>query len=185
MTSPCWRFTECPRPARNEAGIILRCQLGYIRFADGQTPSRANHSKLEESSMKKLMNLFVAFSVLAGSLLQAATLTINNPATGTGPTWDCKLVDGTTTGCPPATPIRGLLYKLGGNGMWSPIPPNGSLFPTATTGTILAGKWTTKPDWTLGTQNTFTAPGNYKVQVTATLTNGVTNPVGQNFWVIP
>lgn len=133
--------------------------------------------------MTRLRNTLLTYCLLPALpfLLGAVSITIDTPASGSGAIWDCTTVDGTTTDCANGSPVSGSLFKWV-NGAWSNQNPLGPLQLTAT---AQDGTWTTSPDSTLGTQSTFTATGDYKVEVTVTDNDTMVSDMDNNTWTIP
>ena len=120
--------------------------------------------------------------------MAALTVDIVTPASGNGPTWDCTDVDGTTAGERDggSSTVTGVLWKKVG-GIWKHNSPLGPLQVTATSVPVgsTEGTWGTHPDGTKGTANTFTAAGQYKVEVQVMDSVNFNSDTDVNFWTIP
>jgi hypothetical protein len=120
-------------------------------------------------------------------MLRAVTITIADPANGSGPVWDCSVVDGTTSGCLNGSPVSGALWhKTVQNGVesWDQYRPCGPLYLTSSD----SGFWATSPDFSNSValpDGKITAVGDYKVTVTV-IDNGVGMATDDDvhFWTV-
>jgi len=142
--------------------------------------------------MKSLKRSLPALTLITLTPLFMAALSVDiaTPAPGTGATWDCTTVSGTSADERDgggSTLTGGLWKKIGG--IWS--RPNGSgLGPLKTDATVVPtgstnGTWSTVPDDTLNVAKTFTASGNYKVTVEIMDYVTFASASDNNLWTIP
>jgi hypothetical protein len=134
--------------------------------------------------------LLVCLSLaLAPHMLRAVTITIADPATGSGAVWDCSVVDGTTTGCLNGSPVSGALWRaVYQNGQivdWSLQRPCGPLYLTSSD----SGFWATSPDFSNSValpNGQISISGYYKVKVTV-IDNGIGMATAndEHFWTVP
>jgi hypothetical protein len=121
--------------------------------------------------------------------LGAVTITIADPPNGSGPVWDCSIVDGTTTDCYNGSPVYGAIYlKVVQNGVvsWYDARPMGPLYLTSSD----SGFWATCPDYSQGVApggppyGQITAVGDYKVKVTVMDTHSFATEDDEHFWTV-